>query len=77
MGNTITSKEYKAILEGIIDDLPKDKILEIIDFANFLLIQYVKSNNSPVDSPSLLVQQKTLARIWDDSEEDIYDLLTW
>ena len=70
----ISKKEYKTILSNVLDHLPKDKIMELYDFAIFLKNQYGLSSTSSTDKGSLLLQQKSLSKIWDNQEEDVYEL---
>ena len=65
-------KEYQQKLLDVTEYLPEDKITELLDFAYFLLNRYFPK--SQIDENSLLLQQKSLSKIWDDSEEDLYEL---
>lgn len=67
-------KEYEETLSKVLEQLPEGKVVEVIDFATFLLNQYAHTGASHVDTASLLIQQKALKRIWDNPEEDIYEL---
>jgi hypothetical protein len=67
-------KQYEMELIKVVDKLPEDKVLELIDFAKFLKSQYIDASRSQIDKSSLLLQQTSLSKIWDDPEEDIYDL---
>jgi len=67
-------KHYKTNLIQLIDDLPEEKIPELFDFARFLLSQYSKKRISQIDDSSLLLQQQALHKIWDEPEEDLYEL---
>jgi hypothetical protein len=67
-------KQYEMELIKVVDKLPEDKVLELIDFAKFLKSQYIGIPRSQIDKGSLLLQQTSLSKIWDDPEEDIYDL---
>jgi hypothetical protein len=67
-------KQYEMELIKVVDKLPEDKVLELIDFAKFLKSQYIGASRSQIDKSSLLLQQTSLSKIWDDPEEDIYDL---
>lgn len=70
----ISINHNHAELEEILQQLPEEKITEIIDFARFLLARYVQKSNSQIDEGTLMLQQKALAKIWEDSEEDVYEL---
>ncbi len=70
---TIT-RQYERELTSILENLPTDKVGELLDFARFLANQYSKTSPSGVDKGALLLQQKTLNKIWDNPEEDLYEL---
>ncbi len=65
-------RQYEKELIKVVDKLPEDKVIEVIDFAKFLKSQH--SGKSQIDKSSLLLQQRSLSKIWDSPEEDIYDL---
>ena len=67
-------KQSEMELIKVVDKLPEEKVLELIDFAKFLKSQYIGTSRSQIDKSSLLLQQTSLSKIWDDPEEDIYDL---
>jgi hypothetical protein len=67
-------KKSEMELIKVVDKLPEDKVLELIDFAKFLKSQYIGTSRSQIDKSSLLLQQTSLSKIWDNPEEDIYDL---
>ncbi len=67
-------KQNEIELIKLVDKLPDDKVLEVIDFARFLKSQQSRTSRSNIDESSLLLQQKSLSKIWDSPEEDIYDL---
>lgn len=69
-----TIEKYKTELEKVLDVLPDNKIIDLYDFARFLSREYVDKPNSAIDEGSLLVQQQSLAKIWESSEEDFYEL---
>lgn len=69
----LTMRQYKTDLTKMLEKLPEEKIIELVDFARFLANQYSKTK-SAIDKSSLLLQQKALNHIWGDSEEDIYEL---
>ena len=63
---------YKETIIRQLEDLSPELIQEVIDFAEFLKIKKMKI--SGVDTDSLLLQQKSLGRIWDSKAEDLYAL---
>ena len=65
------SRKFQKKLSSIVEKLPDEKVLEVIDFANFLVY---KSSRSAIDEGALLIQQESLKKIWDNPEEDIYEL---
>ena len=67
-------KQYESELINVVDKLPEDKVIEVIDFAKFLKSQHSGGSKSQIDESSLLLQQRSLGKIWDSPEEDIYDL---
>ena len=67
-------KQCKTELIQFINDLPDEKIIVLFDFARFLASQYSKRRVSQVDDDALLLQQQALNRIWDNPEEDLYEL---
>ena len=67
-------QEYKMKIERIIDRLPNSKVLELMDYADYLSSKYLKKENSAVDEESLILQRESLKNIWDDPKEDIYEL---
>jgi len=69
-----TNKQYKKQLSIIFDNLPIKKVIELFDFAQFLNEQYLKEKKSALNKNSLLIQQQSLRKIWDSSEEDVYEL---
>ena len=69
-----TNKQYKKQLSIILDNLPIKKVIELFDFAQFLNEQYLKGEKSAINKNSLLIQQLSLRKIWDSSEEDVYEL---
>jgi hypothetical protein len=70
----IQTKNNHIELAEIMERLPEEKVVEVVDFAKFLLARYWQGANSQIDESSLLLQQKAVARIWDDPEEDVYEL---
>ena len=69
-----TNKQYKKQLSIILDNLPIKKVIELFDFAQFLNEQYLQEKRSAINKNSLLIQQQSLRKIWDSSEEDVYEL---
>lgn len=63
---------YKETIKRQLEDLSPELIQEVIDFAEFLKIKRMKT--SGLDSASLLLQEKSLGRIWDSKSEDLYEL---
>ncbi|MCX9083224.1 MAG: hypothetical protein OIN87_00300 [Candidatus Methanoperedens sp.] len=70
----LTLKQYERELIRVVNNLPEDKVIEVIDFARFLKSQKSIRSKSQIDESSLLMQQRSLGKIWDSPEEDIYDL---
>ncbi|KAA3604682.1 MAG: DUF2281 domain-containing protein [Calditrichaeota bacterium] len=66
-------EKHKKDLNKIVDELPEEKIIELVDFAKFLFANY-STKNSQVDKNGLILQQQALKKIWDNPEEDIYEL---
>ncbi|MFH1583963.1 MAG: DUF2281 domain-containing protein [Actinomycetota bacterium] len=69
MGTTIN---YKEIVMKDIEELTPELIQEVIDFIDFLKDKRMKKTG--VDYNLLLIQQKSLSRIWDVESENIYEL---
>ena len=63
---------YKETIIKQLEDLSPELVQEVIDFAEFLKIK--RMNTSGLDSASLLLQEKSLGRIWDSKSEDLYEL---
>ena len=66
------STENKDYIIKSIENLPPQKVQEVIDFIDFLLMRS-QDEVSGVDVPSLLLQQEVLSKIWED-EQDLYEL---
>ncbi len=66
------STENKDYIIKSIENLPPQKVQEVIDFIDFLLMRS-QDEASGVDVPSLLLQQDVLSKIWED-EKDLYEL---
>jgi hypothetical protein len=69
MGTAINSKE---IIMRDIEELTPELIQEVIDFVEFL--KYKRMKRTGVYHNSLIIQQKSLSRIWDADSEIIYEL---
>lgn len=67
-----TSINYKEIIMTDIEELTPELIQEIIDFIEFL--KYKRMKGTGIDYNSLLIQQKSLSRVWDVESENIYEL---
>lgn len=67
----ISSKNRDHIIRSI-ETLPPHRIEEVIDFIEFLRAKF-SEKKSAVNESSLLLQQISLSRIWEE-EEDLYDL---
>jgi hypothetical protein len=67
-----TTTNYKEIVMKDIEELTPELIQEVIDFIDFLKDKRMKKTG--VDYNSLLIQQKSLSRIWDVESENIYEL---
>jgi hypothetical protein len=67
-----TTINYKEIIMKDIAELTPELIQEVIDFIDFL--KYRRMKGTGVDYNSLLMQQKSLSRIWDVESENIYEL---
>jgi len=69
MGTAINSKE---IIMKDIEELTPELIQEVVDFIEFL--KYKRVKRTGVDYNSLIIQQKSLSRIWDVESENTYEL---
>ncbi len=69
MGVSIT--ENKTIIRHL-EGLTPDMVQEVINFIEFLKIRRMEKSNSA--QSALLIQQQSLARIWDSESEDLYEL---
>lgn len=67
----ISSENRDHIIRSI-ETLPPHRIEEVIDFIEFLRAKF-SEKKSAVNESSLLLQQISLSRIWEE-EEDLYDL---
>jgi hypothetical protein len=66
--------EYKSRINDIIEHLPESKVEELLDFAAYLKARYPGKEESQVNEESLIIQQESLKKIWDNPAEDIYEL---
>jgi len=66
----LSVKDRERIMSEL-EDLPSDKIKEVLGFIGYLKI---KELNSGVDVASLILQQRGLAKIWEGEEETLYAL---
>ena len=66
------SAESKDYILRNIEALPPHRVEEVIDFIEFLK-KKSRDHRSGVDKSSLILQQASLNRIWED-EEDLYEL---
>jgi hypothetical protein len=73
-GAMIATQYNQVELAEILEQLPKEKVAEVIDFGRYLLTKYAKPSSSQIDESALSLQQQALSKIWDDSEEDVYEL---
>ena len=67
-----TAINHKEIIMKDIEELTPELIQEVIDFIEFL--KYKRMKSTGVNYNSLLIQQKSLSRIWDVESENIYEL---
>ena len=63
---------YKETILKELEGLTPELIQEVIDFIKFLKIKEMKKTG--IDYNSLLIQQRSLSRIWDIESEDLYEL---
>ena len=63
---------YKETILKELEGLTPELMQEVIDFIKFLKIK--EMNKTSVDYNSLLIQQRSLGRIWDIESEDLYEL---
>ncbi len=68
------TQQYGLYLLEIMKSLPEEKALELLDFAKFLAQQYGLESKTQVEESVLLWQEQSLAKIWDNPEEDVYEL---
>jgi hypothetical protein len=67
-----TAIHYKEIIMKDIEELSPELIQEVIDFIEFL--KYKRLKRTDTDYNSLIIQQKSLSRIWDVESENTYEL---
>jgi len=70
----IATQYNKAELVEMLEQLPDEIIAEVIDFGKYLTSQYPQKSGSQIDERALLLQQNALSKIWDDPEENVYEL---
>jgi len=70
----LETKKYTKELTSIVENLPEEKVREIIEFAKFLIYKDTQHKISIIDNNALFLQQQALKNIWSDPEEDIYEL---
>ncbi len=63
---------YKETILKELEGLTPELMQEVIDFIKFLKIK--EMNKTSVDYNSLLIQQRSLGRIWDIESEDLYEV---
>jgi len=61
----------KAILKQL-DELPPELTQEVLDFIGFLRIKRAKEGMS--EQNLLLIQQENLRKIWDNEDENLYEI---
>jgi hypothetical protein len=67
----ILEKNHAEIVDKI-DGLTPDMIQEVIDFIDF--IKTKKRGGTFSNQDTLLVQQESLSKIWDNEAEDLYEI---
>ncbi len=63
---------YKETIIKELEGLTPELAQEVIDFIEFLKIKRMKK--TVINHSALLLQQKSLSRIWSNESEDIYEL---
>jgi hypothetical protein len=63
---------HKELIIKDLEELSPELVQEVIDFIEFLKIRRMKKTG--VDYESLILQQESLSRIWEEASEDIYEL---
>jgi hypothetical protein len=63
---------YKEIITKDLEELTPDLIQEVIDFIEFLKSKKLK--RAGIDYHSLIIQQESIGRIWNNESEDLYEL---
>lgn len=69
----VHTKQLRNEFLHFLDILPDNKIVQLYDFARFLAYQY-PMKDTQIDEASLRVQEMALKNIWEDPEEDVYEL---
>ncbi len=68
------SNEHKEYLLKSIEDLPPEKVEEVIHFVDFLKVKSeFHHGHSSGDVSYLLLEQRALAKLWE-NDEDLYEL---
>jgi len=67
----ISTKNKDYIIKSI-ENFPPQKVQQLIDYIEYLKISS-DSESSAVDISALILQQNSLAKIWQD-EENLYEL---
>lgn len=65
--------EYKNSMLTMINKLPDNKIIDLFDYMKFLLHKYPDERNNSIEEDTLLMQQESLSKIWNNKEEDLYE----
>lgn len=64
--------KYKENIVKELEELTPELIEEVIDFIEFLKTKRMEKTG--INHSSLLLQQESLSRIWDNESEDLYEL---
>lgn len=74
----LNMQDYKAKISRIIDRLPQQKVVELMDFAAFLSARYSDSVDHAklMDDDSLLQQTEAMKSTLSNSKEDIFRIYT-
>ena len=68
------TEQYRNEFLNYLEVPPPDKVEELRDFADFLVQRSNGGKESQIDDRSLRMQQQALKPLWDDPEEDLYEL---
>ncbi len=66
-------KDKKVEILELLEQLPDSKMEEVLDFVEYLKIKD-EGTSSGIDESSLRLQGKSLRKIWNSPEEDLYEL---